>query len=102
MTSTELDTDAECIARNECPICCDGPRRAQINARRALQEHLRASKDPAHMVWREAGNYQKHFRRGGNMCTKTATSEDVLKSIEHAFGKQWVQRISIANTAVTV
>lgn len=84
-------TDAELIARNLCPVC-QIERRANINVRRAVQEHIRISKDPAHIMWRNE-HYAIHFKRGGNMVKTETTEEDIRTAVKKAFGNEWATRI---------
>eukprot|EP00953_Heterococcus_sp_UTEX-ZZ885_P017005 9549-Heterococcus_DN1.PRE.1 len=88
------DTDKVCIERNECPICKNG-RRSGLNPRRALQEHLRRSKDAKHTLWYRE-NYRRHYVRGGDTTPKHETTVDDIKAaIAHSFGNAWAERISI-------
>ena len=91
MSATE---DAERIGRNECPVCCNGPRKGTVNGRRALQSHIKISTDPAHVMWKE-NHYATHFKHGGNKIPVTITEQDVIKAIRSAFGNEWASRVSI-------
>jgi hypothetical protein len=87
--------DTSHIALNQCPICLNGCRKGLINPRRALQEHMRKSKDKAHVMWRDAGNYKKHFIHGGNKQQVEPCEADVIAAIKCTFGEQWSSRIVI-------
>jgi hypothetical protein len=82
---------ATLIAAATCPVC-KAPRRALINPRRALQEHIRASKDPAHAMWRRQ-HYDTFFKRGGDMKTAAVSEEAVIGAVRAAFGDQWAGRL---------
>lgn len=85
--------DAELIARDICPVCMV-PRRGRLNPRRALQEHIRASKDPAHIMWRGA-HYNHHFKRGGDMYTRRVDECTIKDAVRRSFGEEWSQRVTI-------
>lgn len=86
--------DALLISRNECPLCKNGPRKAKVCPRRALQEHIRSSKDKAHIMWREQ-HYAAHFKHGGKMSEQAVTTADVIEAVQKSFGIDWAQRISV-------
>jgi hypothetical protein len=89
------DNDIVCIARNECPMCKNGSR-SGVNPRRALQEHLRESKDAKHTLW-YTEHYKRHFVRGGDMTPKhETTADDIKAAIEHSFGSAWAERVHIS------
>jgi hypothetical protein len=79
-----------CIARNECPVC-HLARAGLIAPRRALQEHLKRSKDPAHIMWRER-HYKHYFQHGGKMTERIVSVQDVIKSVQCAYGEEWAHR----------
>jgi hypothetical protein len=92
MVCTSDTSDAQYIERNECPICQNGPRKAQINPRRALQEHLRSAPNAAHTMWRRQ-HYAQHFKHGGaKTLAAEVTGEDVVAAVRYAFGEQWAAR----------
>jgi hypothetical protein len=88
-------SDAEYIEQNECPVCKNGPRKGKINPRRALQEHLRSSADPAHLMWKQQ-HYAQHFKHGGATTPKAeVTAQVVVEAIRCTFGEQWAQKIAL-------
>lgn len=85
-------SDAELIELNLCPVC-KVPRNAKIAPRRALQEHIKSSRDPAHIMWCSA-NYSNNFKHGG-VRTVEITDADMLQAIRKAFGEERSARIMI-------
>lgn len=86
-------SDADMIAQNLCPVC-KVPRHARQGPRRALQEHIKSSRDAEHIMWREA-NYADHFKHGGSRCATGKTDEDVMRAVRKAFGEEVASRITI-------
>jgi hypothetical protein len=94
-STSNMDSDALFIERNECPLCKNGPRKGKINPRRALQEHLRSSTDPAHLMWKHQ-HYAHHFKHGGARTTAAeVTAESVIEAVKFAFGAKWSSRVSL-------
>jgi hypothetical protein len=88
-------SDIEYIQRAECPLCKNGPRKGSVNPRRALQEHLRSSTDPAHSLWRQQW-YTHHFRHGGaKVPPPRITAERIVYAIRNAFGEEWSSKVRI-------
>jgi hypothetical protein len=85
--------DEELIASDICPVC-RAPRRAKVNPRRALQEHMRASLDPAHVMWRDE-HYAAHFKRGGDRTSRLADASVIKEAVARCFGEQWAAKIDI-------
>jgi hypothetical protein len=86
--------DTEYIARNECPVCRNGPRGGTVNPRRALQEHLRSCKRPDHTLWKTE-HYAKHFKYGGNHKEVAIDKEYIIKAVACTFGEEWANRVSV-------
>lgn len=84
--------DAELIAADTCPVCKKA-RVGHVNRRRALQEHIRRAKDPAHTIW-FMQHYKTHFIHGGERRELLPpTEQDILAAIEIGFGIEWAQRV---------
>jgi hypothetical protein len=80
----------QCIGRNECPVC-HLARTGLVAPRRALQEHLKRSKDPAHVMWRER-HYKYYFQHGGKMTERTVSVQDIINSVHYIYGKEWAHK----------
>ena len=88
-----METDpevAEKLQQGICPVC-NVARKGQVDKRRALQEHLRRSKESAHVMWFET-QYKKHFQHGGER-KQELTEAYVIDAIRKAFGAEWSSRI---------
>ena len=92
-------SDSEAIDENLCPIC-RVPRQGR-DKHRALREHVRVSKDPAHVMWRDA-NYTLYFKHGGDRTSdvNSLTPEAVKHAVARAFGDAWAQRVAVLWTAL--
>jgi hypothetical protein len=85
--TTEM-SDEDQINNNICPVC--NVKRRGTMPRRALQEHLRASKEPVHMMWCKI-NYDSHFKHGGDRrSTTNFTNKQVEEAVTRVFGPQWI------------
>lgn len=94
-------SDAEYIECNTCPICRNGPRKGKINPRRALQEHIRSSRNPAHIMWKQR-HYARHFKHGGAKTPETeVTAQDVIDAVKSAFGEQWAAKTVVTPTVLS-
>ena len=91
--STESD-DAK-LQQNICPVC-NIARKGHANKRRALQEHLRRSKDVSHIMWYQA-EYRKHFTHGGDRTAEQVNEDTVREAMYKAFGEEWVKRVHFSN-----
>ena len=76
-----------------CPVC-NIARKGEVNKRRALQEHLRRSKDSAHVMWYQS-QYKKYFQHGGDRSAEQVTEAKVREAIHRAFGDEWAKRVTI-------
>jgi hypothetical protein len=79
----EHTSDAEYIARHECPLCQNGARKSSTShgARKALIEHMRTSKRLDHLIWRQKF-YKNHFPQGGDRTTPIAAADLLAAMIE--------------------
>lgn len=85
-----LNDVSVCISNNICPVC-HMTRSGLVAPRRALQEHLKRSKDKQHVMWREQ-HYKNYFHHGGDMSSRAVTAADVIKSVQTTFGEEWAKK----------
>jgi hypothetical protein len=76
-----------------CPVCDYGASKNSVNARKALQEHIRRSAaiDPLHRIWKEV-YYVQYFSWGG--CAKqpqhrSPCASDIVTVIKRVYGDEW-------------
>jgi hypothetical protein len=94
--------DRECIAHHQCPVCHYGAKTSCMNARKALQEHIRRSSDPLHRMWREVF-YRKYYPHGGNMITnREPCADDIITAIKRVYGDQWGSKCEEGFQAIAV
>lgn len=84
-------SEAECVAKYVCPICRDSVKRGTTNHRRGLQEHLRRSKDPVHVLWRNTV-YNKYFSKK----RLSLQDADVAQRISAAFEPSVLRLAAVA------
>jgi hypothetical protein len=77
----------------KCPVCDYGASKSSVNARKALQEHIRRSAvmDPLHRIWKEV--YYTQFFRWGS-CAKEQQhripcASDIVTVIKRVYGDEW-------------
>ena len=83
-----------------CPVCDYRASTSSVNARKALQEHIRrtAATDPLHRIWKEV-YYAQHFPWGGG-CAKARQhvprASDIVQVIKRVYGDQWGRKCELA------
>ena len=91
-------SDLELIDDNMCPVCMV-PRRAKLcHPRRALMEHIRSRRDPAHTLWR-AMYYNVYFKHGGDRSptSKEITTDELKEAVRSAFGEHAARLVVTSN-----
>jgi hypothetical protein len=59
-------------------------------------EHIRSSRDSAHILWRTA-HYEQHFKHGGDRARADdpPTDDVVMQAITRAFGEEVAKRVIV-------
>jgi hypothetical protein len=78
------------INNHKCPVCSYQAKRNSVNARKALQEHIRraAAADPLHKIWRDV-YYTRYFNWGGCVESPAPCASDIVKVIKRVYGDDW-------------
>eukprot|EP00953_Heterococcus_sp_UTEX-ZZ885_P002928 2109-Heterococcus_DN1.PRE.2 len=79
----------------KCPVCDYGASKSSVNARKALQEHIRRSAviDPLHRIWKEA--YYTQFFPWGSCAReqqqqhRSPSASDIITVIKRVYGDEW-------------
>jgi DNA repair exonuclease SbcCD ATPase subunit len=78
------------VNQHKCPVCSYGVKKNSVNARKALQEHIRraAVVDPLHGIWKDA-HYSQHFCWGGCVKPSVPVASDIINAIKRVYGEDW-------------
>lgn len=88
------------VHMSKCPVCDYKASKSSVNARKALQEHIRrsAATDPLHRIWKEV-YYTRYFPWGGG-CAKAQQhapgASDIVEVIKRVYGDQWSAKCELA------
>jgi hypothetical protein len=101
VTDTAMDQhDKHRVDMLTCPVCDYRASKSSVNARKALQEHIRrtAANDPLHRIWKEV-YYAQYFPWGGS-CAKAQQhapcASDIVRVIKRVYGDQWGAKCELA------
>jgi hypothetical protein len=83
-----------------CPVCDYRASKSSVNARKALQEHIRrtAATDPLHRIWKEVF-YSQCFPWGGGGARAqqhAPCASDIVEVIKRVYGNKWGHKCEIA------
>ena len=101
VSGTAMDQrDKHRVSMFRCPVCDYRASKSSVNARKALQEHIRrtASIDPLHRIWKEVF-YAQCFPWGGG-CARaqqhTPCASDIVEVIKRVYGDNWGAKCELA------
>lgn len=96
----ELDALHAIVNTGSCPVC--NKQCGKKDPRHAVLNHLRKSKEVAHVVWK--GKYYAKLFPHGKFCNHPADEdvmlEELVKQLERAYGPHIIQTLVTQKTSI--